>query len=75
MSRDAVLGELRKTQVQMVLHGRQYDATKQLFDAANFAGDGVEAQRLRDELHRILDTVLDNTASAMTLTRQLMEAV
>lgn len=73
MNRDTTLSELRGTQVKMVLLSRQYDATKQLFDAACFARDGQEAQRVRDKLHAILDEVLDNVSSAMTLTRQLME--
>lgn len=72
-TREEVCKQLRDTQVQVVLHSRLYEAAKQLFDAACFAGDGREADRQREKMHACLDSMLDSVAGAMTLTRQLME--
>lgn len=72
-SREDINAALRSNQVQMILSARRHEAAKQLFDAACFAGEGVEAQRQRDLVHSTMDELLDLSATAMTLTRQLME--
>lgn len=73
LTRAEILEKLRSTQVQLIVHARAYEATKQLFDAACFAGDGQMADAQRMALHDALDAMLDQTATAMTLTRKLME--
>lgn len=71
--REQVSKQLRDTQVQVVLHNRLFEAAKQLYDAACFAGDGCEADKQREKMHAELDHMLDSVAGAMTLMRQLME--
>lgn len=73
LTREQILEKLRATQVQLIVHARSYEAAKQLFDAACFAGDGKTADMQRMALHDALDAMLDQTAAAMTLTRKLME--
>lgn len=72
MNRKELSAALQQVQVQMIQHSRNYDGTKQLYDAACFAGDGKTADQYRQQLHATLDGVLDCAAQAMTLTRQLM---
>lgn len=73
LTREQILEKLRATQVQLVVCARTYEAAKQLFDAACFAGDGQLADAQRTALHTALDEMLDQAAGAMTLTRKLME--
>lgn len=73
MKREDINAALRSNQVQLILTARRHEAAKQLFDAACFAGEGVEAQKQREIVHSTMDELLDLSASAMTLTRQLME--
>jgi hypothetical protein len=73
MNRADINAALRSNQVQMILSVRRHEAAKQLFDAACFAGEGVEAQKQREAVHATMDELLDLSATAMTLTRQLME--
>lgn len=68
-----VRDKLDKAHSELMVHWRQYDAEKQLFDAACFVGDGVIADVQRNKLHAELDHLLDQTAAVITLTRQLME--
>lgn len=73
MTRDEALAQLQASQVQLILHTRRFDATRQLYDAACFARDGVAAQKYRDDLHATLDAILDTVSGAMALTRQFIE--
>lgn len=73
MTRATINQQLRANQVSMILCMRKQEGLKQLFDAAAFAGDGQEAQRVREQLMTAFEEMLDLSASAMTLTRQLME--
>lgn len=72
-ARESISSQLRANQVAMILAARRHEGTKALYDAAAFAGDGETTQKYREELHVSLDEMLDLSASAMTLTRQLME--
>ena len=69
-----IKGQLREAQVTLLTISRRYDAIKQLHDAACFAGDGALAAGYREELHGLLDAVLDTVAGAMALSRQLISA-
>lgn len=52
---------------------KRYDAMRQLYDAAVFMRDGKEAETFRQHLHDLLDQILDASASALTLSRTLLE--
>lgn len=73
MTRDDALAQLAASQVQLILHTRKFDATRQLYDSACFAQDGIAAQRYRNELHLIMDAILDTVSGAMALTRKFIE--
>lgn len=52
----------------------QWEGVKKSFDAACFLGDKEEADRLRQQLHNILDMQLDSIHTQMMLARQQLGA-
>lgn len=74
MNRAEILAKLRDNMVQTVILARRFTATKEAFDAACLAADGQEADRLRSEMHSVLDQQLDVDATSMTLSRTLMQS-
>lgn len=50
------------------------NAAKVLHDAACYANDGQDADRLRKEIHDMMDELLDNNAVLQTLYRQSLDA-
>jgi hypothetical protein len=51
----------------------QMEATAKLYDASTFIGDNVEADKLRQQLHALLDAKLDHSARIMQLARDIMQ--
>lgn len=50
----------------------KFDAIQKLFDSAAFLGQGEELDKLRLELHALLDVRLDHNVRMMQLTREMM---
>ena len=65
--------EISKMTVKMAAHGTRIDGLKTLYGAACFAGDGVEAQKLREAIQVEFDHMLDAHASIMTMMRKSFE--
>lgn len=51
----------------------RFSAVQRLFDAACMADDPSEADRLRAQLHNMLDQQLDTSATMITLSRILAD--
>jgi hypothetical protein len=62
-------------QANLLLAGvvMRMDATQKIHDSAAFLGNGAECDKLRQELHELLDQRLDHNARVMQLTRRMME--
>lgn len=65
--------QITASNIQSAHAAQQFDAFKQLYGAACFVNDGQTAERYRQELHTILDRMLDNMGTAMSLTRRSLE--
>jgi len=63
----------QRSTLELYMASKRYDAIKALFDAAVFARNGQEADKLRGELHSLLDQMLDHSSTTMTLSRHMFE--
>lgn len=73
MNRDAIMQKLKDQQMRILQLSHQYDGVKKLFDAAAMQNNGTECDRLRFQLHELLDLQLDCVAMTMLLTRSFIE--
>lgn len=74
MKRVDINAALQREVVSGAVAMHRYEGAKRMFDAACLDGDGQRADLHRQELHAILDIVLDGTASTMMLTRQMIQS-
>ena len=72
-TQQTIAQQITASNIQSAHAAQQFDAIKQLFGAACFVNDGQTAERYRQELHTILDRMLDNMGTAMSLTRRSLE--
>ena len=59
--------------VQVQEARKKIEALRALFDAFIFANDGAEADKIRLQLHTLIDIELDHSSRATRLLRELME--
>lgn len=74
MKRADIQQALQKQVVEGAVVSHRFEGVKRLFDAACLRNDGPEADKYRFDLHAILDAMLDNSATTLMLTRQIMES-
>lgn len=74
MKRADIQQALQKQVIEGAVVGHRWEGVKRMFDAACLENNGQEADKLRFELHAILDAMLDNSATTLMLTRQMMNS-
>ena len=67
MTPEQIVAELQRLVAEGTAVMARWEGTKKLFDAACMQGNGIEADKLRHELHAILDVLLDTTSSTISL--------
>ena len=73
MNRETLMKRLQVQQVKMLELSHKYDGVKKMFDAAAMQNNGTECDKLRFQLHELLDLQLDCVAMTMLLTRSFIE--
>lgn len=67
----AMLNEANVTSVSL---GQKYAGLMNLFNAACGINDTRDMENLREQIHGVIDNILDSNATIYMLTRQLMAA-
>lgn len=65
---------LNDANVHSVSLGQKYAGLMNLFNAACVINDTRDMENLREQIHGIIDNILDSNATIYMLTRQLMAA-
>lgn len=65
---------LNDANVNSVSLGQKYAGLMNLFNAACTINDTRDMENLREQIHGIIDNILDSNATIYMLTRQLMAA-
>ncbi len=68
----AMLSEANLTSASL---GQMYDSLMNLFNAACVVNDTSGMENLREQIHGVIDNILDSNATIYMLTRQLMGAI
>lgn len=74
MTRDQLAQALRREALNVTVAQHRYEGARNRFNAASMEGSGKEAEEARQELHALLDVMLDSAACSMMLSRQMMES-
>ena len=74
MNKEDIHKQLVQVQIQSVVLLHRNEAALKQFQAAVLASDGQLCQKLREQIHGLMDETLDNNASMMSLTRLLILA-
>lgn len=72
MNRSQILRAMHDEVVKSTVYQKRYEATIGLYQAACMDNHGQEADLNRQNLHALLDLMLDSLASVQMLQRQLM---
>lgn len=72
MNRSQILRAMQDEVVKSTVYQKRYEATIGLYQAACMDNHGQEADLNRQNLHALLDLMLDSLASVQMLQRQLM---
>jgi hypothetical protein len=65
---------LRDEQIRSASLGQRYSGLMNLFNAACTVNDVRDMENMRDQIHGIVDQILDSNATIYMLTRQVMAA-
>lgn len=71
MTRNDILQKLKDDTIRQVALEHQMTGVRKMYDASVLMGDNVGAERLRTDLHTLLDMQLDIVSTTMALTRAL----
>lgn len=74
MKKSAIMSQMRKTAAENAAVKQRIDGTRQLMLASVMSGDNEQADRLRGELHDLLDLQLDHESTFYMLNRTYIEA-
>lgn len=72
MNRTQILKAMQDEVLKSTVFQKRYDAALHLYQAACLDNHGQEADLNRNNLHALLDLMLDSLASVQMLQRQLM---
>ncbi|ALH23758.1 hypothetical protein FDH70_gp72 [Pseudomonas phage PaMx25] len=72
MNRAQLLQAMQEEVLKNTVYQRRYDAALSMYQAACLDNHGQEADLNRQNLHALLDLMLDSLASVQMLQRQLM---
>lgn len=72
MNRSQILRAMHDEVVKSTVYQKRYDAALHMYQAACLDNHGQEADFNRQNLHALLDLMLDSLASVQMLQRQLM---
>lgn len=70
---DATRKTSKELERQFQILASTYRSIQQVYDGACFIGNGVQADNARVALHQLLDEMLDNTGTRLSLTRRAYE--
>ena len=72
MTAEQIAQALTDMQIQSAAHGQRYAGLMNLFNACCTVGDTAGMDNMREQLHGIIDNILDTNAQIYMLTRQLL---